>query len=56
MNADQIEIRKDFNLRAFRTKLKELYELAAYAGANWGGNTIDRGSSVTMRPAGPRMV
>jgi dynein heavy chain, axonemal len=33
MNADQIEVRKDFNLRAFRTKLKELYELAAYQGA-----------------------
>jgi dynein heavy chain len=33
MNADQIEIRKGYNLRMFRQKLKDLYELSAYNGA-----------------------
>ena len=33
MNADQIEIKKGFNLKMFRSKLKELYELSAFLGA-----------------------
>lgn len=32
MNCDQLEIRRDFTLRDFRTKLKELYELSAFKG------------------------
>jgi dynein heavy chain, axonemal len=30
MNCDQLEIRKDFGLKDFRQKLKELYELAGF--------------------------
>lgn len=30
MNCDQLEIKKDFGLKDFRTKLKDMYELSAY--------------------------
>lgn len=36
MNVDQLEIRKDFGLKDFRTKLMDLYELAAYRGYRAG--------------------
>ena len=32
MNCDQLEIRRDFKLKDFRNKLKDLYELSAYKG------------------------
>lgn len=32
MNCDQLEITRGFNLRDFRTKLKDLYELSAFKG------------------------
>lgn len=32
MNCDQLEIRRDFTLKDFRAKLKELYELSAFKG------------------------
>ena len=32
MNCDQLEIRRDFQLKDFRAKLKDLYELSAYKG------------------------
>jgi len=32
MNCDQLEIRRDFTLKDFRAKLKELYEISAFAG------------------------
>lgn len=32
MNCEQLEIRKDFDLKAFRMKLKDMYELSAYRG------------------------
>ena len=32
MNCDQLEIRRDFGLKDFRIKLKELYEMSAFAG------------------------
>lgn len=39
MNCDQLEIRKDFGLKDFRTKLKELYELSAFKG-KWHLKTV----------------
>jgi dynein heavy chain len=39
MNADQLEIRRDFTLRDFRAKLKELYELSAFKG-KWTLKTV----------------
>jgi dynein heavy chain len=39
MNADQLEIRRDFTLRDFRAKLKELYELSAFRG-KWTLKTV----------------
>lgn len=36
MNVDQLEIRKDFNIKDFRAKLMDLYELAAYRGYRAG--------------------
>jgi len=32
MNVEQLEIRKDFDLKAFRQRLRDMYELAAYKG------------------------
>ena len=32
MNCEQLEIRRDFGLKDFRNKLKELYELSAFRG------------------------
>ena len=40
MNAEQLQIRKDFNLKAFRTKLKDIYELCAYNGAKGGRDKL----------------
>ena len=40
MNAEQLQIRKDFNLKAFRAKLKEIYELCAYNGAKGGRDKL----------------
>jgi dynein heavy chain len=39
MNCDQLEIRRDFTLKDFRMKLKELYELSAYKG-KWYLKTV----------------
>jgi dynein heavy chain len=39
MNCDQLEIRRDFTLKDFRTKLKELYELSAFKG-KWFLKTV----------------
>lgn len=39
MNCEQLEIRRDFTLRDFRTKLKELYELSAFKG-KWHLKTV----------------
>jgi dynein heavy chain len=30
MNCDQLEVRRDFGLKDFRNKLKEMYEMAAF--------------------------
>lgn len=40
MNSEQLEIRKDFSLKMFRTKLKEIYELCAYNGARGGRDRL----------------
>ena len=42
MNVDQLEIKKDFNLKMFREKLMELYELAAYRGFRKGKGGTDK--------------
>jgi dynein heavy chain len=39
MNCDQLEIRRDFTLKDFRMKLKELYELSSYKG-KWFLKTV----------------
>ncbi len=39
MNCDQLEIRRDFTLKDFRAKLKELYELSAFK-AKWYLKTV----------------
>jgi dynein heavy chain len=39
MNCDQLEIRRDFTLKDFRNKLKELYEISAYKG-KWHLKTV----------------
>ena len=40
MNCEWLEIRKDFNLKMFRNKLKEIYELCAYNGARGGRDKL----------------